>query len=261
MMSTKLRKSNPSLGKFESFSDQSGAHYHVVNCHGGQSSGPFSSLNVGLRVGDELENVLANRESIRQDLGLENVLFAQQMHGTEIVVIDSSEQLSAGEIGGEDGCDAMITTLDGVGLAIQHADCQAVVLYDAKSSVIAAVHCGWRGNVLGILPQTVQKMMTEFGIAPENLQAFIGPSLGSCCAEFINYKKEFPESFYPFNLGNNHFDLKAISIMQLEESGLKRENITCENTCTSCSPDFFSYRLASRENGGITGRNCTIVYL
>jgi hypothetical protein len=49
--------------------------------------------------------------------------------------------------------------------------------------------------------------------------------------------------------------------MQLLACGLREEAITLPTVCTSCSPDYFSYRRACRESGGVTGRNCSVIAL
>jgi hypothetical protein len=100
-------------------------------------------------------------------------------------------------------------------------------------------------------------MRTKFGCDPSQLRAAIGPSLGPCCAEFITYKEIFPESFRPFMIRDNYFNLWAISRSQLLESGLKEANIESADLCTRCRTDlFYSYR-----GEGKTGRFATVVML
>ncbi|MBI9069589.1 MAG: laccase domain-containing protein, partial [Salinivirgaceae bacterium] len=41
--------------------------------------------------------------------------------------------------------DALITNISGKVLCIKTADCAPILLYNAKSSVIAAIHAGWKG--------------------------------------------------------------------------------------------------------------------
>ncbi len=240
------------------------ARYAVITRHGsgGGSIPPFASLNVGLHVGDDRDVVVQNRRHIQSQLGLYRLCFARQRHGVNILEItpESSADCSC-DLGEEEGCDALLTTTLSLGLAIQHADCQAVLLYDLRHAAIAAVHCGWRGSVQNILGITLAKMAAEYRTNPAEVTAFIGPSLGPCCAEFINYKKELPDSFHPYIVSENHFDFHAISTMQLIAAGLRKENITSLAHCTSCSADYFSYRRSRRQRQKDTGRNCTIIWL
>ncbi|MFO7628638.1 MAG: cytochrome c biogenesis protein ResB [Prochlorococcaceae cyanobacterium] len=62
----------------------------------------------------------------------------------------------------------------------------------------AAVHCGWRGSVQNILPQVIKVMAENYATAPADLLAVISPSLGPCCAEFVNYRRELPPAFEQF---------------------------------------------------------------
>ncbi len=155
--------------------------FMLFNRHGGVSSGQYASLNIGEHVGDHEDAVQQNRERVKTILALPRLLSAKQVHGTEIYCL--TEPLSVDrEV---EGFDALVTDLSGVGLMIQQADCQAVLLFDPVREVIAAVHCGWRGSVQGILAQVISVMVENYGTAAENLQAVISPSLGPCCAEFV----------------------------------------------------------------------------
>ena len=122
-----------------------------------------------------------------------------------------------------EGFDALITDLSGVGLMIQQADCQAVLLFDPVKEVIAAVHCGWRGSVQGILGRVIAVMVENYGTAPADLQAVISPSLGPCCAEFVNYRQELPAEFQQFMVRDNYFDFWQISRYQLISAGMSEQ--------------------------------------
>jgi copper oxidase (laccase) domain-containing protein len=91
---------------------------------------------------------------------------------------------------------------------------------------VAVTHCGWRGSVANILSKVVVRMKEEFGCKECNLLACIGPSLGPCCAEFVDHKTIFPECFQVVRVNSTaNFDLKAISRRQLLSAGLRQENI------------------------------------
>jgi copper oxidase (laccase) domain-containing protein len=100
-------------------------------------------------------------------------------------------------------------------------------------------------------------MEEEFGCRAGDMMAAIGPSLGPCCAEFINHEKIFPAEFVEFMIRNNYFDLWALSRRQLLGASLKSENIETAEICTKCRTDlFFSYRAE-----GVTGRFATVAML
>ena len=155
----------------------------------------------------------------------------------------------------------MITNQPRAGLLIQHADCQPVMVYDKVNGVIAAIHSGWRGSVVNIIEKTIEEMKLRYGSDPENLVAAVGPSLGPCCSEFVNYKDELPESFLEFQIKKNYFDFWDITRYQLMQCGIKNDSVTIVGECTSCSSDYFSYRRACRNGDGVTGRNGSLIAL
>lgn len=231
--------------------------YGLFDRHGGVSQGAYGSLNVGLFVGDTAEAVQANRQRVKERMGVKALLSARQVHGDEIFLLahPAEEDLEV------DGFDALITRQKNIGLVVQHADCQAVLLYDPVREAIGAIHSGWRGSVANLVAKTVVGMNREFGTEPAHLQAVISPSLGPCCAEFVNYAQELPAAFREFMDQRSHFDFWRISKKQLLDCGLREDGITLPTVCTSCSVDYFSYRRARRESAGLTGRNCSVIAL
>jgi hypothetical protein len=217
---------------------------------GGQSPAPYRSLNVGLHVGDSEACVLGNRELIREHLALACLVSARQVHGDRVWVV-------AAPLGRDvelEGYDALVTDRPGIGLMIQQADCQAVLLHDPRTRAVANIHSGWRGSVLNIIARTVEVMQEAYGTRPADLVAAISPSLGPCCAEFRNHARELPADFQSYQVRPDHFDFWAISRDQLLAAGLRREQIEIAGDCTKCDENFFSYR---RER--ITGRFASVI--
>lgn len=225
--------------------------------HGGLSKSPFQSLNVSFSVGDDLRNVVRNRAIIKQAVGVDTLVSAKQVHGDNIYHLKSLPKRDL-EV---EGYDAIITQVKNVGLVIQQADCQGVLLYDKAKKAVAAIHCGWRGSVEEIIRKSIVEMQKLFSTDPNDLQATISPSLGPCCGEFKNYSEELPEKFHSFQVEENYFDFWRISKQQLLDSGLQDSAISISGCCTSCSSDYFSYRRARRNGDGITGRNCSVIVL
>ena len=237
--------------------ENNAGRFALFHRHGGVSTDLFASLNIGLGVGDDAAAVAHNRQKVKDVMGVSHLLFGRQVHGEEVYLLDEPLNQDATV----DGYDALITRQQGVGLVIQHADCQAVLLYDPVNEAIGAVHSGWRGSVVDLIGKTVRSMQEAFATSPADLHAVISPSLGPCCAEFVNYRLELPQSFWRFKDEKEYFDFWAISREQLLEAGVSAATITLPAVCTSCSPDYFSYRRACRESGGVTGRNGSVVAL
>lgn len=219
--------------------------------NGGVSSGTFASCNVSYGVGDIIEAVHINRSRLKRTLGLKSIVSARQVHGDNVLLVDKEPETDFEA----DGYDSLVTNQH-VGLLVQQADCQAVIIFDPVQRVIGAAHVGWRGSVAGIIGKTVQAMSDNFASNPADLKTAISPSLGSCCAEFINYQQELPNWMHDFQVRPNYFDFWAISRSQLLESGIKPANINTTGICNYCSSDHFSYRRSR-----VTGRFATIIGL
>ncbi len=220
--------------------------------HGGVSGAPYHSRNVGLHVGDDEARVLRNRALIKEQLGLPRLVSAKQVHGDSVLVVDWMPEADVEHA----GHDALMTNIPQVGLMIQQADCQAVMLYDPEHGAVANIHSGWRGSVANIVAKTVAAMTESFGTHPAALHAAISPSLGPCCGEFVNYRTELPAAFYGYQARPNHFDFWAISRDQLRECGVRPEQIEIAGCCTACDHDFFSYR-----RDKTTGRFASVIGL
>ncbi len=224
--------------------------------HGGKSRGLFSSLNCSHNVGDDPASVTGNRELMRKTVGAQTLQAVTQVHGSGVLMVKSADQITEAE-----QRDAMVTDVTGIGLLIQQADCQAVLLHDPVKGVIGAVHSGWRGSVANIINGTIKCMQQNYGVRPSDITAVISPSLGPCCGEFVNYRAELPPDFLSFQTTKNHFDFQAISRMQLINAGVSANRIDTVTRCTVCNEDFFSYRRAVRRGEGQTGRNGSIIVL
>lgn len=244
--------------EFELLADLKAIKHAVFLRHGGLSTGELASLNFGFSVGDHPEHVKNHYKAAASLLNLPNFINGQpsicsskQRHGVEIWSVNASN------LSEEPFADAIVTQEKGVGLLIKHADCQAALFYDPIRHVIANVHCGWRGNVQNIYHHVVQYLIKTYGSKPENLLVCIGPSLGPQSAEFVNYQKELPESFWKYQIRPFYFDLWALSRAQLKEAGVLDEHIEIAHIDTFANAkDCYSYR---REKP--SGRHASVIAL
>ncbi len=214
-------------------------------------AGGFSPQGLNLSFGehDKGSRVQANLDLVSGTLGLRRLVFAKQVHGDRIRVIRSDKDLnSCSKAGLFRGFDALVTSIPGVGLLVTLADCQGVLIFDPAKKVVAAVHNGWRGSVVNILGQTIAGLKKDFNVNPGDLLVGISPSLGPCCAEFVNYATELPREFWKYQTRDHYFDFWAISIDQLTAAGVKSENIELAGICTVCDDTFYSYRREKNAN-------------
>lgn len=229
-------------------------------CHGffqrhhGVGEKPFDSLNISFDVGDKTDFVVRNRKLILKEFGFHKMVAVNQTHGLDFYEPGPLDGVFGEHSKSKQDADIIITDNPGQLLLIKTADCQPIIIADPEKRVCAAVHSGWKGSVVNVICRAVDTMMKDYDCDPENMLAAVGPALGSCCAEFINYRKEIPEKYWKFRVGEYNFDFRAISKQQLENAGLKSKNIWIDQNCTKCNPDkYFSYR-----NNKITGRQACV---
>lgn len=183
------------------------------------------------------------------------ILSVKQVHGTDALIIDRPV---TGADRFERGWDALVTDQPGVTVAVRTADCVPVLVYDRRRRAVAAIHAGWRGAVAGIVPKTIQLMVSRFSIADSDLRISIGPSAGPCCYEvdeavltpLRSAWSDWPSVLQDDRGTRARLDLKALVRRQAAHSGIRSEYITAVNLCTICHSElFYSYRREGRVNG------------
>ncbi|MEQ8525495.1 peptidoglycan editing factor PgeF [Gracilimonas sp.] len=205
-------------------------------------------LNLGLNTSEKASIVLSNRQRLLQEIGTdqERIVYGVQVHQTEI------EEVTQGGI--YEGTDGFVTKNSGLTLAIQVADCAAVLMGDAKNKVIGAAHAGWRGAVADIVPKTIQRM-EKLGADARHIKVFVSP-----CISLHNFEVgeevavEFPEQFVDrTNYAKPHVDLKAFIRYQLLNEGIESNHIEVNDSCTIADENFYSYRRQKDKSGRMMG--------
>jgi YfiH family protein len=216
----------------------------VTTRRGGVSAGPYASLNLSLNVGDDPAHVLENRRRVLAALGagLEDAVFAQQVHGAAAEVVGLADR-GRGTREAADaipGADALVTADPGPVLAVLAADCVPVVLYDPVAHVLACAHAGWRGTVAGAAASAVRAMVS-LGSQPADLVVGLGPAIapgryqvGAEVAEAA--AKAFGERasavLHPAGPEQWRFDLWTANRMVLQAAGVPGGQIHGTDTAT-----------------------------
>lgn len=225
----------------------------VTTRDGGVSTGPYTSLNLSLGVGDDPAHVVENRRRAAAAVGLEldDVVFCHQTHGRDVAVVGDADR-GRGTRAADDAvpCDAVVTTAPDLGLAVLVGDCVPLVLYDPGAHVLAAVHAGWRGTVARVTQAAVETM-TGLGASPARIVAGIGPAItaeryqvGDDVADAARdcFGDDVDGIVRPDGTGRWTFDGWAANRRLLVEAGLRPDNIEISDVGTGPGTPFFSDR-------------------
>lgn len=252
---------NNIVGKLEYLTADGLAVPHCFSTrYGGVSEGCLSSLNLGIHRGDRPKNVLENYKILGEALGfrLTELVFTRQTHTDIVRRVDAS---NAGEglfLPVEPECDALITNVPGLTLAVFTADCTPILLYDPVTGAVGAVHAGWRGTVADIAGNTVKAMVQSYGCVPSDIRAAIGPNIGACCFEtdadvpdaVLAALGEEGRRFIRSRGNKFHVDLKGVNEALLRRAGVERIDIS--TACTACQPErFWSHRVTRGDRGSL----------
>ena len=198
---------------------------------------------------------LSRRLAQALDLAEIPIVRATQVHGTAAVVV--REEPPRGSVLDAGECDILATTLPGVALVVQTADCVPVVL--AGPGAVGLAHAGWRGSARNAAGAAVEEL-SRLGVSPPEMRAWLGPSIGPCCYEVGGeVAAQFAGEFARRSCnGRFTLDLAAVNRAQLEAAGVPPDNITAHPACTRCGGEKFA---SYRRDGAAAGRMITLVAL
>jgi len=175
------------------------------------------------------------------------IVRATQVHGSRVIVV--SEAPARREVVDTGECDALVTGLPGVALAVQTADCVPVLL--AAEDAVGAVHAGWRGASTDVAGRAVEAFLALVSNRA-GAHAWIGPSIGPCCYEVgAEVAERLPGRFARPSTGDRFLlDLPGVVRWQLEQAGIRPENVTADPSCTRCGGDRYASYRRDRDKAG-----------
>lgn len=219
-----------------------------------------SKINVGFdKNNDNDGQVTRNREFIARDAGVDpsKMITLHQIHSDIVHVItrDNCENyLFKSRYDEERNMgDALVTNVSGIMLCIKTADCAPILVYDCGKKYIAAIHCGWRGVLSGIIDSTISTLKS---LGCNNLLASIGP-----CIHFQSFDctgiNGLPCEFMITDMnGRKFFNLPLYCKARIESQINSMCDIVQYNTYTN--PDlFFSFR----RDGDKYGVQCSYIMM
>jgi YfiH family protein len=211
---------------------------------GGVSEGPFESLNLGRRTGDDVERVDENRRRLCAEVGADeqDLTLGYQTHSA---VVNRAEAGSRGTPG-----DGLWTEEPGIPMLALGADCALMAMARTNGSepALAVLHAGWKGLLAGIVESAAKILGPGFA-------AVVGPTIGPCCYEVREeVAGPFRARFGDGIVSGRKLDLWAAA----EQAALDAGASTVErlDLCTRCHDDlFFSERRTGRPRGtqGVLG--------
>ncbi len=190
----------------------------------------------------------------------------KQVHGH--CILSASEILQ--DTSDEDfpPADGIIANQEKQAIWVASADCTPVLIGDEVTGNIAAIHAGWRGTAQRIVPEAIARLQA-WGSSLENLRIAMGPAItgevyqvseevaGEVGASLFQKEKidslegilkplekiSDPPIIPDPEAGKLRLDVRRISQLQLQQLGIKAQQISIAPYCTYQSPShFFSYR-------------------
>ncbi len=232
---------------------------------GGCSTFPFDSNNLGLHVGDDPIKVNKNR----QELALPSEpIWLEQVHGSRIVIANdviAQQKVDTNYIPSADAC---IATKPRQVCAVMTADCLPVLIADSQGRAVAAVHCGWRSLLDGILAKTLNKMSLLLAQNKDDAISFdiwFGPAISArhfkvgleVKTQFEQRQASHKHAFTASPTEKNKYYADLYRIATLELSHFKINKLVDNNLCTYHNNNlFYSYR-----RDGETGRMASFIWL
>lgn len=173
----------------------------------------------------------------------------KQVHGAQVALVREP-----GACRGEEA-DAAVTACPGAGLAVLTADCAPVAL-SSPEGVVAIVHAGWKGLLVGVMEAAVRSMES---LGAREVFAALGPCIWPHAYDFSPADLDtMARRFGPAvrsvaSSGRPALDLPAAVGAALERAGASLSAVS--QTCTHCSPVHWSWRARADR-----GRQVTVVW-
>lgn len=197
----------------------------------------------------------------------------KQVHGNKVLTPSEIEAaISQLQEEGEQEiyppADGILTEKTQQAVWVASADCTPALIADTQTGQVAAVHAGWRGTAARIVPEAIARLVAG-GSKLENLRVALGPAIsGEVYQVTVQVAAEVGKSILPADVadspeeiinaleqlpnppvlpdeqaGRMRLDVRRVNVLQLEQLGIRAEQIAIAPHCTYQEPDnFFSYR-------------------
>jgi YfiH family protein len=233
----------------------------------------------------------ADLERLAAAVGARELAMVTQVHGAAVVVVrrdvarPDGKAIGAGQGRQGDAAqarlegDVLVSNSPDVAIAVRAADCVPLLLGDARTGAVAAVHAGWRGTAVRAAVAALEALTREFGTRPSDMVAAIGPSIGPCCYEVgpelvdafaaAGHERYLIERWFPATRALSgvdaparglrdtlplRLDIAAANRDQLILAGVPERSVHASGLCTAMHLDVLtSYRAEKERAGRIAG--------
>ena len=207
----------------------------------------------------------------------------KQVHGNVVLTASEVEQATANSLPDRDSpfpdADGLVSDRPAQAVWVCSADCTPALIADVQTGQVAAVHAGWRGTSLKILPLAIAQLQAQ-GSQLKHLRIALGPaiagevyqvsttvaaevgttllsgstnsgsaSFGSAAsgsadrdpAAILDKLKELPNPpvLDDPQPGRVRLDVRRVNALQLEQLGIAPEQVAIAPYCTYQTPDLF----------------------
>ena len=199
----------------------------------------------------------------------------KQVHGNRVLMpteieVSADQEDSHKSLSSADG---ILSDRSQQAVWVASADCTPVLIGDACTGRVAAIHAGWRGTAQRIVPEAIARFL-NCGSSLENLRIAMGPAItGEVYQVTEQVAVEVGASIIPREQadtleailealeqlsdspllddpqpGRVRLDVRRVNAVQLKQLGIRAEQVAIAPYCTYQQPEhFFSYRRA-RQN-------------
>ena len=229
----------------------------------GYSIGRYKGLNCGISSRDNKKNVKKNLEKVSSYFNIKknNLKLMFQTHSSKVIFIDNKNKNQ-----NKFNCDALVTNIKSLGLAVLTADCAPILLYDVKNNLIGCIHAGWKGAFKGIIEKTIYVFKKKK--KNSKIIAAIGPCIARNSYEvdrkfrkkFLNKTSSAKKYFKQKNKQKFNFDLRKYITFILKKSGVRVvDNINLDTFCDQKM--FYSYGRSKKTGESDYGRLISVISL
>jgi hypothetical protein len=174
--------------------------------------------------------------------------------------------------------DGLVTEQPQQAVWVCSADCVPVLIGDVSTGQVSAIHAGWRGTAMKIVPQAIARLQSQ-GSDLGDLRIALGPAIagevyqvsgqvavevGSTIAPLdstdltgaLEILQQFANSpvLEDPEPGRVRLDVRRVNQLQLEQLGIAAEQVAIAPYCTYQTPEyFFSYRRSHQKKAQWSG--------